>query len=298
MAPAVPETARRGGESNPAQTIVQWIENLTKIGVFFAIFGYLSLRAHFNTIGLSVGSLEIQRYLQELAEIAGTMSLAVVWLTPVLIVGWLLFVLLGRLLPRWDSPALGRWASGLVAPLMMAAVLMIVCRILLATDALTGRFDIAVGYLSKGDSGRGSETLFFVVFYIWAAGLAISTALGRLARKRESRYARWWLVPLGITGILAFQLTLIYGRTLHSSEFPRIQVVTAGTANAPAPSCGLLLLESTSALHIWTVRNNLGLIEVVPRSEIKQVLTGSSADLWAMVNLAEQKRTVPLCPVL
>jgi len=296
MAPVAPETTRREREVTPGQTILQWIENLAKVGGFFAIFGYLSLITHFNTIGLSAEPLGIDRYMMELGELAGAIPLAIMLSVPLLAAGGLLFLIWRRFLPHPDSTALASWAGRKSAPWIMAALLMIVYWTLLKTDAFTGRFGIAVGDLSRGAAGRGSWILFFVLFYICAGALALSTSLRRLARKQESRNARWWLVPLGVTAMLALQLPLVYGRTFHSSAFPRVQVVR-GVITA-TPICGLLLLQTTSSFYVWTVQNNAGLIEIVPRADVKRFAVGQSADLWDMVNEVAQKRAISLCPAI
>jgi hypothetical protein len=48
------------------QTLLQTGESLLKVTALYAVFGYISLRAHVNTLGFSTSAgFDVQRYLME-----------------------------------------------------------------------------------------------------------------------------------------------------------------------------------------------------------------------------------------
>jgi hypothetical protein len=101
-----------------------------------------------------------------------------------------------------------------------------------------------------------------------------------------------------LVALVALQLPIVYGRTLHNSEYLKAQVLlSAGKGSIEQePICGLAVLSTNSDLMLWQVQSGFGSIRVIPKSEIRQTITGESADVWEVAGKAARKRPISLCP--
>lgn len=260
------------GDSSPIMAVLRRIEPILKASGAIAAFGYVASRARYNYLGLPSGtSLGVERYLMEAWALVGSrlpeFMLVAVLGTVVLAAAATLERRLGG---RLHSATAARWFTTRRLALTL----------LLASAALTGGFylaiaiawphtDIVVGSLrGKRIEEAHSSWLFYAGFASWACCLAAHRRLRRWQREyaRPDPWVRaaqvWTLVTLGI---FALALPLAFGRSASTGEYPIVEVRPLEAAGTSL--CGLLVLETGEALHIWRAAEQRGEVMVVPREK-------------------------------
>jgi hypothetical protein len=300
-------------ESTKAPSLPKIVEALTKMSAAFAVFGYLSLRSHLNTLGISSsGTFGVERYLAELPEIVGIIFFPLLALgIPLAILGVLGATgsFLGRRIPaHWPlKTRLARirnfvfaFVESVEGPVLISAGILLLGWYTLQAQTSKGSTSIglAVGDLTTSRRPEG-WTAFFVILYGCGIAYLLCHACRRHVEERQGKHANLWYVPMALIGCVALQLPILYGRILHNSEYVKAQISLApepGSAHAE-PLCGLILLRENSDILLWQVRDTVGVIRALPISEIKQSVTGESADIWELIERAAHHEQVSLCPV-
>ena len=287
------------------------VEGITKAAAMLAVFGslsgYLSLRMHLNTLGISTQTpLETARYLAELPAIVYSalgpplaLGLPLAVLTSIATGGFFL-MRRANLTRSWRfHQAVFTALDSMEAPLIVTAILFFLgWKVQNALNACgEASIGLAVGQLSvykKPESGL----LFFLAFYACAAGYLICRSGRKLAEKRNVIRSRLWLLPMALIALIGLQLPVLYGRSLHNSEYLKTQITVAPNTGPGKEEkiCGLMLFETNSERLLWQAQNKTGKIRIIPKSQIKEVITGESADLWELVACAAQNHPISLCP--
>jgi len=305
--PPTPEIA-----STAAPSLPRVIEVLTKMSAAFAVFGYLSLRSHLNTLGISsTGSFGIERYLAELPEIVGIVFLPLLALgIPLALVCVLVAfgMFLRRRIPVRSqfsvrvskiSDYLLLFAESIEAPILVSAGILLLGWFTLMTQAAGGStaIGLAVGDLTHSRRPDGWAS-FFVILYGCAVAYLLCHACRRLVERQHGRHANLWYLPMGLIACVALQLPILYGRILHNSEYAKVQVTLPPEhgSSQPASVCGLMLLRENSDLLLWQAQNTVGSIRTIPVSEMKQLVSGESADIWDLIDKAGRSEAISLCP--
>jgi hypothetical protein len=302
-----------GGPPLKSGGLLSIVEAITIVFAACAVFGYLSLRSHLNTIGVTdFGSLGLDRYLAELAELVFQIILWILISGIVLVLISMLALALYSVLRRFRlqqraSISTAAWpvafrsfTGSIEAPLLMSALVMLLGWAMLMA-LRSGDIGLAVGELSKKVTPASQTTFLPPVFLLLlGCGVLLCRACLRSAVQQKSRYSRLWFFPLGIVIISALQWPILYGRTMHNSEYvkAKVEMVQKSGATEREPICGLLVLETNSSLHLWQVFNGVGQIRVIPKSGVGHLITGESDSIWKLVDRAKAKKEpISLCPV-
>jgi hypothetical protein len=260
-----------------------------------AAFGYMSLRSHLNSIGISTTEfLGMERYLMEAQELASALLVLFVTSIPLLLVGscaCLLLVFCARRTAR-RSRFLRLWLERSTDLRVQAAVLMIgSAGLAWYASQLTYslKHDWAVGSLDIRRLPAQDFRLPFIVL-VCGASLAWHRILSRSANFLGCR--RHWALRVSLLFLLlaGLNVPLIFGHSFHNLKYALANVQTETAA-----SCGLLVLQSDSALFLWSAHGGFGRISVIPRSEVKEMLTYYSLQLAEQVQIATTQQTTPIC---
>jgi hypothetical protein len=295
-----------------APSLLKVVEALTKMSAALAVFGYLSLRSHLNTLGISsTTSLGVERYLAELPEIVGIIFFPLLALGIPLAILCLLgatsLYLKHRIAVKWPHTV---WLFKL-REILLAGVLSVEAPILVSAGVLflgwftlfaqssggsTG-IGLAVGELSRSHKPDGWAA-FFIILYGCVVAYLLCHGCRRYAERHQGNYVRLWYLPMGLVACVALQLPVLYGRTLHNSDYAKARIDLAREKGSSQPEmiCGLVLLRENSDLLLWQVQDTVGSIRAIPSSEIKQLVTGESADIWELIGKTGRREAISLCP--
>ena len=273
----------------------EWAERVLKVGGLLAVFGYVSLRAHLNFLGISNPSgLPVERYLME------TWLWTVTTLTAVPFAAFLTLCLV--LLDRWwrrDGKGTNhqawwrgeRAALGFFIALLAGVVAIRFWPRLGLGDLVVGalrlaRFDF-LEFLPTGEVKEPSGILlYYALCLVCAFGYAFlvatpvpSRAVHR-ARRRAVRH-----LSFVVLGVLALHIPLVFARSVHSMYYPRVVIFTE---KAEEPETGLLILKSEEGITLWQANEHLdsekrsllvGETVVVPANRVVRIEVGGLEDI-------------------
>jgi hypothetical protein len=275
------------GDQEPS-SIAAMIASGVKASGILAACGYISLRGHFNRLGLSMGGVDAERYametwnflhvmVQRYALVVGTLALAYVGSRAAAV--------------KWESVrrvrrgAAGRQRRppGLAAPLVVMAGALCTYAIYRNGISLI-RPDMAVGLLDPAvlaGARPSAHTMDLLVLPCVAAfafmsgwrrgeGAASerdeSEPSGPVAWAHQAARWMWWVVAL--------HAPLAYGLALHGSSYPACRLVPkGGDERAPeGAGCGLLIAQSKEWVTIWRARRGHAETLIVPADEARLVV--------------------------
>jgi len=290
-------------EKSNLTRVTESIEQIAKVSAVLAAFGYMSLRAHLNYLGISsTTSLAPERYLMELYYILTTLLLDVIFIVAAIVIASLLFFLLSRLSAKNETirkalsvlqKAVGKYSTTQIVPGTLILLMSIAYVWMLRTLSRYGfDSDVAVGPLQSSHLNHyPAESFFFIICFVCLGGYFIYSKLSAVvveSRDPSSRMARYlWLVFAVSIAVLALHLPIIYGSLVRSAEYTVAQV-TVGDGERPI--CGLLVLSTSSEITFWRVENGIGQVVILPRSRIRMLTTGPVVDL---LDLARKAATKP-----
>lgn len=304
-------------------------EKTVKLSALLGVFGYMSLRAHLNYIGISsTSSLGLERYLMETYSLTVTTFVNIVIIVTVMVIVLLPLYLIGRRILKYQRighpahRARARFRELCANPFLPGVLLLFIVLynfwLLSMLSQHAANVDVAVGELKAVQLGVVTEgklgdfpdlswiyyrtflvCLFSYLAYSYFAPSAQEPplpAVGSLTEvppgittRKPTRYV--WIAFLLATVMLALQLPLLYGRLVRSPIYPVVQVTT--TDRDAAPVCGLLVLETAAGMSLWRAENGVGQVVVLPRSNFRVVTTGQTLNLLTLAReAAANKATV------
>jgi hypothetical protein len=286
-------------------------EKALKLSALLGVFGYMSLRAHLNYIGISsTSSLGLERYLMETYSLTATTFVNVVIMVTIMVIVLLPLYLIGQRILKYQRigrPARRVWsrfrklcANSFLPGVLILFIVLYYFWLLAMLTRYAAHVDVAVGELKADQLGdvTGLDWIYYRTFLVCLVGFLaysyfapsaqqsppLSTASSPLdeppavvTRRNLKSYV--WIGFLLATVLLALQLPLLYGRFVRSPIYPLVQVTAS---DRDAPVCGLLVLETESSLSLWRAENGIGQVIVLPRSSLRSVTTGQMLNLLTL----------------
>ena len=290
-------------------------EKLVKLSAILAAFGYMSLRAHLNYLGIaSTSSLGVERYLMETYNLIGTIFIplfftilgAVIAVVLIYALGFFLLKIQkvkasGQILQKY----LSEQSKSIVFPLLLIAVMLFfyvwVFRVITKHG---GDTDVVVGKLATEQLNPSSvDWFFYLVIIVCVVGYSIHSKYSKSIKNSERGSRRklpgfFWTVFAVALVLPAVQLPLLYGRLVRSTDYPIAVVQLDNTENQTM--CGFLVQDASSDLTLWNAENGVGHLIVIPRSRVRLMSTGKMDDLLkaARENAANPGAKRPDCSYL
>lgn len=317
---SIPKDKRAGAK------FIDLAENIVKLSAILGVFGYMSLRAHLNYVGISyTSSLGIERYLMETYNLVVTTFFPLVSVLLRLVLGlFLLYLLRVPLARAWNGfrlilnkvfktnldsesirEALRRSCS---KPLTSGLLLLFPLVVYVGLQELLDRYSnsdaIAVGPLKSSNLERIDAVLpYYLLCLICMFGFFVYSIVSRIQKTQPQlkphRLGRLFLTMFAVTLLaLALHIPIIYGRFLHSSNYNLIGL-NHKVGDRSISTCGLLVLDSDSSVLIWRAEKRAGRIIEIPRSQIQVMSTGPNLDLMSLARqAADNDAMIPICDFL
>ena len=282
-------------------------EKAIKAAGVLAVVGYVSLRAHWNQLGIPVvNGVEIERYVAEcyvlFLDLLFRLEVYTILIGSVGLVGGFI----------WNRPALSGFRDRLVRHLgkierrsschtvpaiLMSFLLGLLFWLLRAmTDlvAKSGGKPLAVGTLKPVVELREIGNHYFESLLAWVLVSVAACWLLPRVWKSTSPLAWTWHACRVLVVIVALHLPILYGSFVRDSRYPRL----SWKADGEEPQCGLLILQTAESLSVWTAENGQGRIIVLPgKSEKRTLILGEPKDLFTTIDsAAKPEADLKLCP--
>jgi len=284
----------------PFGRVMKWLQGLVQASAILAAAGYLSLRSHFNYLGVSAnGPIGAEAYLRECAymayEVIGRVAL------PALLLGfaWMVADLLGHLMiarkAAWRRAVtmLGTRGSAVLSHSIMARVLLayllVVYVYMIEVSPLIQLDAVAIGPLKKEQLEALDFKYFDVVFF----SCLVAFWLCHRASTHNSR-SSWWNLCWLATLLLCVHLPNLFGRTIHARNY---QVARVTSKDPEGARCGLLILNTGKNLVLWRVQNGVGEFLSASADANEVSFQGKPVDLLETARQGERERnlTLPHC---
>lgn len=283
------------GESISQQTNPwDWIERILKVSGTLALFGYMSLRAHFSFLGISsVSTLGTEQYLMETYRFAAYL---VSILAPTLLLLIFILSMLPSSIRRWGLDMISRrWLRRLAVPVIAGVLLAFGLRML----QLLSQYgtDIAVGTLKYQNVDRRAGQDFCALSVIGSAATCIMVRHFLHSSGPNDVRSRWaWMMIAILLLLVTLQIPILYGYYVHTTDFPLV-LATTGDDKQQSDTCGLLLFDTGTDILVWSYRNSKGEVQQIPRSRLRSLIILDQGELFSAFrsSLAQQKATIPNC---
>jgi hypothetical protein len=248
------------------RTLLQTAESLIKFSALYAAFGYISLRAHVNSLGLSTSAgFDVQRYLME------AYLLSVFILVPMFIAFALIAALLTLFWTIWHVaehynavPPSIRMLSAKIQELptffWFAAVSVCLLLVTFAGALKTmlvwlSRQNVIIGTLSGRDLAWPDHTgLFFLLCVICALCYSLSTRVRKhfIQKTRVSKSVQnlWGVFAFVLFGLVAM-VPILFGLGIHPRDYPPV-TLTFGESSPQRTLNGYLIAENSSEVELWS----------------------------------------------
>lgn len=278
---------------NHTVTLWDWFERLLKVTGLLALFGYMSLRAHFSFLGISfISTLPTEQYLMETYRFA---TYIVSILAPVAAVLILILSILPAAFRTRATEALDRrWFQRTTVFVTVMGLLAFALRML----QLLSQYgtDVAVGALRFYSVDRGAGQVFCAVSLIGAAGtfVVVRHALQNSPKSANFRWA--WRATAVLLLLVTLQIPILYGYYVHTTELPLV-LATIGDDKQQSDTCGLLLFDTGTDLLLWNARSEKGIVQQVPKSRLRSLTILGQADILSQIqlSLSQHKTDFPIC---
>lgn len=268
-----PMSPKRATESTAVHLFLDLANNLLKLSGAIVLFGYISLRARMNRLGIAAPDVPADRYLMEaynlLASILFTAGL--IFLKAGIAI--LVIVLVVRLVRRRAAFPLDAWISRIPG----RAYLLFSCGVLaflenwIPNTLLSVKHDVLVT-----DAGPSAfvQPVQFPLFLLIVAAYAGAT--GALWVIRGLPMVGIWralrMVALILTALVGLQLPLLYGFAVQEYAAPAVSV-RPKSAPLSERSCGLLVNDSSTTVTVW-VPSQHRLLQF-PRADLEGIRLGA-----------------------
>ena len=260
------------------------------------------MRAHFNMLGIPASdTLGLERYLMETYLFAIDLFVHVILLATVFIVAygiisiaWRTIIYLspevpGKVVPRLANVLLSRFVAWIALIASIGGTLGLLAQ---AGD----RTDLVVGSLVRSELSPPATWPFLLALLVVSAGL-ITCFLRQ--DKTSSSNPVWKLVTLSLLGWILL-LPILYGQVQRPHSYPRVLVEHAGI-NGDQKFCGLLVLTTALDYRVWHTEHQggqvIGIVTVLPRSSVNQVLSGKVESIFKFAQSATERNKPTPCTV-
>lgn len=282
---------------------LEFAEQATKLGALVAVFGYMSLRSHFNFIGVPLmRPVSIDRYLMELYHLLS----ALLW--PIILLALPIALVLGLAACIEKSVIWSRVRENVtlsaVTPLCLIILVFVINAITLkaVNDTYPQWNGVVTGTLRTDhlpDKADRSTIADFTValFYVALAGLWIcrcawrQQAWGRTAAAVRSL----WMLYAAMLILLLLQTPILFGISGRSFIYNHVRLRVENHVYD-----GYLLLEDEKEVTLWQPINGYGRIQSLPRDKFQSMITVGADDILQLARTAAQrppaKRTPPKRP--
>lgn len=304
--PPSPESNSSNDDKKGAVNLFNLAENIIKLSAILGAFGYMSLRAHLNYLGIpSTSSLGVERYLMETYNLVVTTFFPLV--SVLLRIGAAVFLLyliargLKTFAPRLKQLSIlknrsllteDKFSEYAARPIVSGLLLLIVLGVYIwLQHMLESQWQyqsVAVGSLQTAHLEQADDVWFYyLVCLLCIFGLVAYRIVSRVQKSQPQaqgyKLARSLLIMFAIGLIaVALHLPILYGRLVHYTDYTWVSLIDKDP-NRSAAICGLLVLESQSSLLLWRAEEGAGKIIEVPRLHIQSIATGPTFNL---INLA------------
>jgi hypothetical protein len=259
-------------ESTGVRSSLELANNLLKLTGVIVLFGYISLRARMNRLGIAAPDVPADRYLMEaynlLARILFTTG--VIFLKAA--IALLIIVLIVRFVLRRVSFSLADWISLIPARvyLLFASAVMAFLEDWIPKTLSAVPHDVLV---TPAATTAFVQPVRFPMFLLTVGAYAAAT--GALWAVRELPMRGLWRMLRGVALILTIlvglQLPLLYGFAVQDYAAPTVSVKPKSGPLSDR-SCGLLVSDSASIVTVW-VPSQHRLLQF-PRAELEGIRLG------------------------
>ena len=274
------------------EKLLSFVENVSKVAGALSIAGYLSLRAHFNFLGVSsLTPLTIERYLMETYIFVILSLQSVLTISPVIFavagIGWGLWYLITRQRPNSISAIF--WQLLLFGLLLIAVAL---------TFFLPPAADVVVGNLKS--KAFGSTTWVFKLLMVTAmvGVITLTWRNGPLEQAKGGPVFQLWIARLNwfLLFAVAILLPVRFGAEIHPRHYPIASLKLKANENL---KCGLLLYQNGESLVLWEAAKGFGRIRKFETKSVDELIVGEVMDIVHTAGVAaKNEANVPDCRVL
>ena len=327
MAPNSSE-ARPDGGLEPSSTgrsgwaaSMDYLEKVVKLASVLAVFGYVSLRAHVNRLGIPfTSSLDLEGYLRETYSVMASLLDAIL-MTSIVALVFLIMGTVSVLIPRLAAPSWSLRAGGRIerafdslriSPWTPAvALLVLLCFYLWLISRVSQYWTasaIAVGSLDLAklspleDSAPYLLLIWvciagYVLHWIAVSGRKIRTPIPGTVQEAApgSLHGLLWRAFGVFLILVALHIPLLDGLSRRDAVFT--QAMIFGDAKGVPAVCGLIVLTTSSTVEVWQAKNGIGVVQMIPTGRIARIVAAAPADLLALARTAAKDRstTSPQC---
>jgi hypothetical protein len=301
---------------------MDYLEKLVKLAGLLAVFGYISLRAHVNRLGIPfTSSLTVEGYLRETYSVLGSLLDAMLVIS-IVALAFLFVSTIIVIASRWAAPlwskrtaarikrALGwlevtAWSPSVLLVLVLSFYLWLmrqVSQYLTANAIAVGQLDLTK--LNFRDDGTPYLLLVCVCIAGYAlhrsatsnrnSSLAVSNA-GREAAPVSLRDPLWRVFGIFLIA-LALHIPLIDGVSRRDSVYTQATIFAAPAGASPV--CGLVVLTTDSMVEVWQTNSGAGVVQMIPTAKIERIVAGAPADLMALARMAALNRSTVSPPCI
>jgi hypothetical protein len=286
------EEQKAGGEK-----LFDLAEKVVKLSAILGVFGYMSLRSHLNYLGISsTSSLGLERYLMETYNFVLTTFFPLLSMLLRIAIGFLFLCMItmliikalrineaarklkNRLYKYWSAP----FGSGLVLLIVLSFYVWMQTMI----NSYWVNDSIAVGQLQPSRlQVSDGELFYYLSCAVCLFGCFIYSQMSKALKSRSHKaghlLSRAFMISSAILILaVALHLPTLYGRLIHPTDYTLVEVNIKDRENQPI--CGLLVLNSATAISIWQAEKGIGRVIEIPQSEIATLITGPTSDLLSM----------------
>jgi hypothetical protein len=271
-----------------------WIERILKISGILALFGYMSLRAHFSFLGISsVSTLGTEQYFMETYRFAAYLISILAPMVALLI--FILSMLPDSIRGRGLGMLNRRWLRQLAVPVIAVVLLVFGLRML----QLLSQYgtDIAVGTLKHQDVDRSAGQYFCAFSVMGSAGAFVVVRYFLRNCDPEDVRSRWaWRAIAVLLILVTLQIPILYGYYVHTTEFPLV-LATSGDDKQQSNACGLLLFDTGADILMWSEHNAKGQVQQIPRARLRSLMILGQGELLSAVrtSLSQHNGNIPDC---
>jgi hypothetical protein len=274
------------GRDDTAPSLTRILTLITTYAAVLAAFGYMSLRAHYNHLGISdAGPLPIERYLMETYALVfhtvlylfeGALVAGIVIGIPVTV------VLMKRRKREDDIYSTSRIPWGHPA-FPLAAIVLLAAAAALVLSKMSGATAVVVGHLDAANTVRSSWP-FPLALLLSIGGLVAWPWTRRLGMRRDALPARLWAVAIAPWALLTLLIPIAYGQGFHPTKYPR--AVATSTVVPGGTLCGLLMERGEKQVVLWSANDGIGILTVIPADSLQLLEVAAPADILQVARSA------------
>jgi len=327
MAPNSPEARPDGTLESSSSSRIGWgasmdyLEKVVKLAGVLAVFGYMSLRAQVNRLGIPfTSSLDLEGYLRETYSVMASLLDALL-MTSIIVLVLLSLGTVGVLIPRLVAPSWSLRASGQIERALdslristwtpIVALLVLLCFYLWLISRVSQYWTanaIAVGSLDLAKlSAPDDSAPYLLLLWVCIAGYLLQWAVVSSRKIRTaipgtvqeaapgSLHGLLWRAFGVFLIVLALHIPLVDGLSRRDAMFA--QAMIFGDAKEVPAVCGLIVLTTSSTVEMWQAKNGTGIVQIIPTGRIARIVAGAPADLLALARTAAKDRSTisPQC---